>query len=142
MPLPTSWAAQGRDREAERLLERIIEDFPKFLPAYSRLAELQMRARRFPDAAHTLSTGLKVSPGDPVLLNNLGMCRLLQKDYAAALDAFTRASQAAPDNLRYRSNRATALVLLGRREEALALYEQILPKEEAMENVQILDSIR
>jgi serine/threonine-protein kinase len=135
--------AQGRDDQSEVMLKRIIEDSPEYIAAYNSLAELQMRNRRIPEAIQTLSAGLEMNPKDPVLLNNLGMCWLIRKEYALALDFFTQAGGIVPENARYRSNMATSLVLLGRREEALSLYEQILPKEEALENVQILcDSIK
>ena len=136
-------ASQGRDRETQFMLERIIKEYPDFFSAYNSLAELQMRHRRIPDAANTLLAGLQVNPNDPVLLNNLGMCQLIRKDYEKSLEYFTQAAGLAPENTRYRSNMATTLVLLDRRQEALALYEQILPKEEALENIKILcDSVK
>lgn len=129
---------QGRDAQAEVLLKRIVAEDPQYFPAYNRLAELQIRQRRIPEAIAVLSSGLEVNPDDPVLLNNLGMCWLIRKEYSLALEYFTMAAGLAAENTRYRSNMATSLVLLGRRDEALALYEQILPKEEALENIQIL----
>lgn len=131
-------ASQGRDRDAQYYLERVIREYPDFVAAYNSLAELQMRNRQFAAADKTLTAGLTASPDDPVLLNNLGMCRLIQKDYESALEYFIQAAGLAPERTRYRSNMATALVLLDRHEEALALYEQILPKEEALENIQLL----
>lgn len=131
-------AAQGREREAEQMLVRILKESPDFFPAYNRLAELQMQNRRIPEAIKTLKDGLEVNPKDPVLLNNMGMCWLIRKNHEKALDYFTQAAGILPENTRYRSNMATALLLLNRCEEALALYEQLLPKEEALENIQIL----
>ncbi|MCI0499674.1 MAG: tetratricopeptide repeat protein [Planctomycetales bacterium] len=130
--------AQGRDAQAEQLYKKIQTEYPEFLPAYNDLAAMQMRQRRIPDAMQTLSAGLSVSPRDPVLLNNMGMCWLIRKDYAKSLDYFTEAAAVIPDNTRYRSNMATALSLMGRRDEALMLFRQILPEEEAMENVRLL----
>ena len=135
--------SQGRDPAAELMLKRIVRESPDFFPAYTTLAELQMRNRRIAEATSTLSAGLQINPNDSVLLNNLGMCWLIRKDYEKALEFFTQAAGIVPENTRYRSNMATALVLLDRREEALALYEQILPKEEAAENINILcDSVK
>ena len=128
-------AAQGRDDQAEALFKKIHLDYPDFLPAYNNLAALQMRQRRIPEAIETLSAGLAVSPQNPVLLNNKGMCWLIRKDYNKALEYFTEAAAVAPENSRYRSNMATSLSLLGRREEAMALYRQILPDEEATKNI-------
>lgn len=135
--------SQGKDRNAELTLKRIASESPDFLPTYNTLAELQMRKRRITEAVSTLSAGLQVNPNDPVLLNNQGMCWLIRKDYEKALEYFTQAAGIVPENTRYRSNMATTLVLLDRRQEALALYEQILPKEEALENIRVLcDSVK
>ncbi|MBP8605944.1 MAG: tetratricopeptide repeat protein [Phycisphaerae bacterium] len=131
-------SSQGRDASAEQLFKRIQREYPDFLPAYNDLAAMQMRQRRLAEAMETLSAGLKISPRDPVLLNNMGICWLIRKDYAKALDYFTEAAAVMPTNTRYRANMAAALSLLGRREEALALFKQILPEEEALENIRIL----
>jgi Flp pilus assembly protein TadD len=131
-------SAQGKDGEAEQLYNRIITQYPDFLPAYNDLSALQMRQRRIPEAMRTLEAGLKIKSDDPVLLNNMGMCCLIRKEYEKALSYFTEAAGLVPENTRYRSNTATALALLGRRDEALSLYRQILPEEEAMENIRIL----
>jgi serine/threonine-protein kinase len=131
-------SAQGKDGEAEQLYRRIMTEYPDFLPAYNDLAALQMRQRRIPQAMKTLQAGLELRSNDPVLLNNMGMCCLIRKDYQRALSYFTDAAAVKPENTRYRSNMATALALLDRRDEALSLYRQILPEEEAMENIQVL----
>lgn len=131
-------SAQGKDGEAEQLYKRILSEHPDFLPACNDLAALQMRQRRIPEATQTLQAGLENNPNDPVLLNNMGMCCLIRRDYERALSYFTDAAAVVPENTRYRSNMATSLALLGRREEALSLYRQILPEEEAMENIRIL----
>jgi serine/threonine-protein kinase len=131
-------STQGKDGEAEQLYNRIITQYPDFLPAYNDLSALQMRQRRIPEAMKTLETGLKTKPDDPVLLNNMGMCCLIRKEYEKALSYFTESSGLVPENTRYRSNMATVLALMDRREEALALYRQILPEEEAQDNINIL----
>jgi Flp pilus assembly protein TadD len=86
----------------------------------------------------TLSAALEVRPRDPVLLNNLGMCLLLRKEYAQALERFTSAAGLVPENEKYRANMATALGLLGRQEESLALLRQILPRDKADYNAEVL----
>ena len=139
-------SSQGKDAQAEQLYRRTMTQYPEFLPAYNDLASLLMRQRRIPEAMNVLKAGLKQNANDPVLLNNIGMCWLIRKQYQNALDYFTKASGVAPDNTRYRSNMATALALMDRFEEALALYRQILPENQAQENLRILreniDSIK
>jgi Flp pilus assembly protein TadD len=131
-------AAQGKEAECEFVLRRCVQEHSEFTPAYNSLAELQMRQGRIHEAIHTLTQALKVRPRDPVLLNNLGMCLLLCKEYEPALQHFTDAAGVVPENERYRNNMATALGLLGRHEEALALLQQILPREKAENNAEVL----
>jgi Flp pilus assembly protein TadD len=135
-------ATQGRESESEIIMRRIIQEHPKFLPAYNDLAELQMRQARIGAAVATLDKGLRIYPNDPVLLNNLGMCRLLQKEYERAVELFTRAAAVIPQSSRYRSNLAVALALAGREEESLSLFRQVLPRDQADHNLNILRQAR
>jgi serine/threonine-protein kinase len=135
-------ATQGRDSECEYVLKRIIQDDPKFLPAYNKLAELQMRQGRTNAAIETLQHGLHVNPDDTVLLNNLGMCWIVRRDYENALEMFTKAAGLMPENVKYRANMAVALGLMGRDDESLSLFEQILPEEEASHNMSVLQKAR
>ncbi len=131
-------AGQGKDKECEFILRRCIQEYPRFTPAYNRLSELQMRQGRVHEAIATLNKALEIRPKDPVLLNNLGMCFLMRKDYDKALDRFTQAGGLVPENEKYRANMATALGLLGRQEESLALLEQVLPQDKAKHNAEVL----
>jgi Flp pilus assembly protein TadD len=125
------YAGQGKDAEAEAALKRVLVESPKFTPAYCELAEAQLRQGRAEDAVRTLSAGLKVAPRDPVLLNDLGMCHLLKKDYERALTSFRAASAANPSDARYRSNTAVSLGMLGRYDEALVVYAQVVSPADA-----------
>lgn len=131
-------ATQGKDTECEFVLRRCIGQYPRFTPAYNSLAELHMRQGRTSEAVELLSKALEVRPQDPVLLNNLGMCLLVRKDYEKALERFTRAAGVVPESGRYRANMATALGLLGRHEESQALLEQVLPPDRARHNAEVL----
>ena len=133
-------AAQGRDSECEYVLKKIIQDNPKFLPAYNSLAELQMRQGQTNTAIETLQHALKINPDDPVLLNNLGMCWIVRQDYQNALKMFTKAAGIMPENVKYRANMAVALGLMGRDEEALSLFNQVLPEDEAKHNLIVLQN--
>jgi Flp pilus assembly protein TadD len=131
-------AGQGKDKECEFVLRRCLQEHPRFTPAYNRLAELQMRQGRVHEAIATLTKALEIRPKDPVLLNNLGMCFLMRKDYDKALDRFTQAGGLVPENEKYRANMAIALGLLGRQEESQALLEQVLPQDQAKHNAEVL----
>jgi Flp pilus assembly protein TadD len=135
-------AAQGKDKECESVLSTCIRQHPGFAPAYNSLAELQMRQGRVAEAANVLSGALRRWPSDSVLLNNLGMCSLIARDYETALEYFTRAAAHAPKSDKYRANMATSLGMLGRDPEALALLRQILPEDEALHNTEVLKKAR
>jgi len=131
-------ATQGKDRQCEFVLRRCIQEYPQFMPAYNRLAELLMRQGRANEAVMVLAEALQIRSDDPVLLNNLGMCLMIRKEYGKALEHFTRAAGLRPENRKYRANMATALGLLGRHEESLALLQQCLFEPEANHNAQVL----
>lgn len=133
---------QGRDRDAAALLNRIVQQHPTFLPAYNELAGVYFRAARLNDAIAVLGAGLKRGPSDAVLLNNLGMCRLAQKDYEGALDSFELASKAVPDNAVYKANVAVALGLLGRNGEASNAYDGVVTPHTADWNLTVLSKAR
>ena len=97
-----------------------------------------MRQGRTKAAIETLQEGLKVDPAAPVLLNNLGMCWLLLQDNDYALEAFTKAAGIKPESPKYRANMAVALGLMGRREESLSLFNQVLPVDQANQNLAVL----
>lgn len=131
-------ASGGRDAEYEAALLRIIKEQPRCVPAYCDLARLRLRHENLTGAIDALQSGLTVAPDDSVLLNDLGMCWLARNDHAKALQAFTRATSLAPHNHKYRANMAVALGMLGRYEESLALYEQVVSREVAAQNLAIL----
>jgi len=69
------------------------------------------------------------------------MCHLLKGDYDDALEQFTQAS-AVGDDRRYRANMAVALGMLGRYNESMALYEQIVGEEDAKHNLRVIIEAR
>ena len=135
-------AAQGRDAEAEFVLNKILKQHPDFRPAYVALAESYMRRRQVDAAIDVLSAGLKIAPDDAVLLNDVGMCSIIKGDYARALEMFEQAAAAMPQDARYRGNMALVLGMMGRYDEALALYEQLLLPADAHHNLAVICEAR
>ena len=135
-------STQGKNAQAELVLKRIIQEHPEFLPAWNSLAELQMRQRHTDEAVNTLSAARKINPKDPVLLNNMGMCYMIRQDYNKALEMFTATTGIKPENARYRANMAVCLAFLGRDDEAMSLYRQILPENQAQHNLNIIRTAR
>jgi Tfp pilus assembly protein PilF len=135
-------ASQGHDQESSVVLTRIIRQDPDFIPAYSLLAELQMRNNHVDEAIGVLNVALDREPDDAALLNNVGMCHIFRKDYPEALRWFTRAAASDATDARYRANMAMTLGMMGRYEESLTLYLQVAPPAEAHFNVAVLSEAR
>jgi Flp pilus assembly protein TadD len=134
--------SQGRDRDALYVLQRVLRDCPKFVPAYNELAGVYVRADRVGDARDVISAGLKLAPGDAILWNNLGMCNFLQGHHEQALEDFTRAAERVPSNPQYRANRAAALAMLGRDAEAKREYRSVLDSTTTRHNLEVLAKAR
>ena len=134
--------AKGREPEADFMLRKILQEHPHFMPAYVELAEMHMRHRRVEPAVAVLNAGLAFSPRDPVLLNDIGMCWMVKGDYGRGLTMFKQAAAAMPANARYRGNMALALGMMGRYEESLALYEQLLTPADAHDNLAVICEAR
>lgn len=130
--------ARDREPQAQFVLNRLIDKHPDFVPAYVDLAEIQMRSGSNADALQTLNAGLGVSPGNPLLLNNLGVCQMVCEDYAAALVSFTAASEAAPDVKRYRANRGVVMALMGDYDRALAVLTEAHYPADAHRNLAVI----
>jgi Flp pilus assembly protein TadD len=116
--------AQERAAEAESAFLSCVSRYPDYVPAYAALADLYVRHHRLDRAESVLRNGLEVAPSDAVLLNDLGMCYLMDNNVVEALDQFTSAVAHQPDDPRIRANRALAMGLLGRDDEALHQYER------------------
>jgi tetratricopeptide (TPR) repeat protein len=133
---------QGRDRDALYILSRTVRDDPNFVPAYNEIAGIYVRSDRLDDAIATLAGGLKQSPQDTVLHNNLGMCHFLKGDAQEALKSFDDAATRMPHNPLYRANRAAALAMLGREAEAEADYRNVVDEAATRANLSILARAR
>lgn len=135
-------AARGLEQRAEYVLTRLIDQHPDFAPAYVDLAESYLRRQMTEDATRTLSDGLIVAPNNAVMVNNLGMCYLMTRDYETAARQFEQAHALDPTNDKYATNHATALGLLGQYEQSLKLYQQTLTESDAHYNLAVLAEAR
>lgn len=133
---------QGNYAESEAVMKKIISQYPDFFPVYNHLAELQLQQGRKKDAIETMRAGLVICPEDTTLLNNTGMCWLMCSEYEKALEMFTKAASIIPQNAKYRANMAVTLSLMGRYEESLSLFRQILSPEDAEHNVNVIRNTR
>ena len=133
---------EERDDECRYILNRAIREDPKFTPAYSELAEIHLRNDRIDEALKVLEIGLRIAPQEPILLNNYGMCWMLSEEYGKALETFTRASELYPNDEKFKGNRAAALGMLGRYDEALDAYLELMPSYDAHYNLGVVCEAR
>lgn len=134
--------AQGKDEQAYAVYMNTLERYPDYVPSYCGLAALQVRQRKVAAGIATLEKAHALSPNDPVILNDIGMCWMLRGEHEAALDHFTRAAALDPDDARYRANMALATGMMGRYDEAYALYEQIMRPARAHYNLSVVAEAR
>ncbi len=136
------FATQGKEQQCRYILVRIIREQPDFVPAYCELAELYMRQGQLQMAVDTLQAARTHAPRDAVLMNNLGLCYLLRDEHADAEKMFAAAAGERPSDARYRANLAVAVGMMGRYDEALSLFKQLMPETDAHYNLGVICEAR
>jgi Flp pilus assembly protein TadD len=90
---------------------------------------------RHEDAQRYYETALKIVPGEPTVLSNLGLSYALSKDLVRAEATLKQAAARPPVDPRVRQNLAMVVGLQGRFAEAEAIARADLPPDEAAANV-------
>ncbi len=80
-------------------------------------------------------TALKLSPGEPSVLSNLGLSYALSRDLSRAEDVLREAAASPKADMRERQNLALVLALEGKFTEAEQVSARDLPEQQARENV-------
>jgi Flp pilus assembly protein TadD len=80
-------------------------------------------------------TALKLSPGEPSVLSNLGLSYALSRDLPRAESAMRQAAASPRADMRERQNLALVLALEGKFNEAEQVSERDLPPQQAKDNV-------
>jgi tetratricopeptide (TPR) repeat protein len=135
-------AAKGQTAQAGFLLNRMLADHPDYLGTYTEGAEVLLIEGRIEDAIGWLTRGLERMPGQPLLLNDRGVCHLLAADLGCASRDFEAAHAADPRDADFVSNVALARALEGRDDEALRLWNLVVGREEAVSNLRIARAAR
>lgn len=134
--------SQGKDPQAQFVLEKILREDPMFIPAYVELAELHMRNDRVTAAREIIQEGLQRHPNDGVLLNDMGMTFAVKEQYSEAQKYFEQTVSACPQNKKFRMNLAMALGMQGHYEKAYEMYCRALGPDEAHYNLGVLAEAR
>ena len=70
------------------------------------MAAIQRRQGKWTESSASYAKAVSLDPKDPILLENMGMNYLAERDYAKAAKIFDRAAKAAPDTFTIRELRA------------------------------------
>ena len=93
---------------------------------------------RHDEARRYYASALKISPGDPGVLSNLGLSYMLSKDLPRAEETLRQAHASPRASARVRQNLALVVGLQGRFAEAETIVKADLPPDEAAANVAYL----
>ena len=126
---------QDRYEEATRLAREIYEHNPDALSSHFVLACVLSEAGPLDEALEEANAAIQIAPNDPGPLSALGSVYLKMGDGARALAAFERMAECLdPTTKRLpssgwlwcNSGRGASLSLLGRHDEAMAAFEEVL----------------
>lgn len=116
--------SQGSYSEAETAFGRTTEITPQNPLAFRNLAAAMQMQERYDEAAAALQASLEIQPSASIY-SNLGTLLFVQGKYAAAVDAFERAVDLAPNDFLYWGNLGDAYRWApGRRPEAQRAFER------------------
>ena len=135
-------AAKGDFAKAGYAVDRMIVEYPLRASSYTEGAEILLQQGRVLDAILLLDLGLERIPGDPVLLNDRGLCRLLEADLPGATSDFGAALEADPRDADYVANMALVLALAGDEEASRRLWSRVVPPKAVESNLQLAREAR
>lgn len=138
-------AAKGDTAGAAQVARKMLLEHPNSVASYSEPAELMVMAGQYQDAVALLSRGLEVTPNHALLLNNRGLCHMLQGDLKRATMDFQAAHDADRRDADYIGNLALAHALAGGEESeqsARRLWARVLPLEAVDQNLQLARAAR
>jgi tetratricopeptide (TPR) repeat protein len=121
-----SLEATGKTREAILHFRKAYTIDPNAVSAYHAEASLYLRLGNCEGAIEAAQRGLQRLPENPVLLADIGVCRLRQDDLDSAIDHLRRALAGDPSMLAARGNLAVALERKGLNREAAAEYRKYI----------------
>lgn len=97
----------------ERDYDRALSEFaiarrglPNDAGVFRAMAAIQRRQGKWAESSVSYQKAVSLDPKDPILLENMGMNYLAERDYAKAANLFDRALQAAPETFTIRELRA------------------------------------
>jgi predicted Zn-dependent protease len=126
-------AADGKPAEVEKGLRAALTRFPRAVALVDILVNLLIRQNRCGEALPILKETLAASAPYPGGAYRYALCLRLGGDHRAAEDWYRKALKAAPQDPDVHYGLAETLRLLGRRKEALAVYQRYVALEQRPE---------
>lgn len=110
--------------EALAAYDRALNLDPNNDFAWRGKTETLRKAQRYDEALATLDMAMKRFPHDPIFVDEFGVVKYEQRDYATAENAFRRSIAMQPDTVTPYANLNTILLVQNRTEEALQVLQQ------------------
>ncbi len=114
----------GKAEAAENELQTALRLDPKYVPAMVDLADFYRAQNRDDQGEPWLEKAIATAPGAAEPIHALGLLKIRQKDYPAALSLLERAAKLAPQRVHYSYVYAVALNSTGRPDEAISVLQQ------------------
>lgn len=136
-------AQKGGSRQAVKLFQQSVEEFPNFVPAYTNMGLQQLRLKDRSNAKKSLSKAVELNPKDSVSYNHLGVIARMDGEFDLALTQYEKALDINPDYALAHLNLGILLDLyLYDFESALEHYEKyqsLVKKKDAKVSKWIVD---
>jgi tetratricopeptide (TPR) repeat protein len=120
---------QGKLDAAEKVCARVLRARPDWFDALHLLGLIKLQAGKAGAALGFLESALKLNPGAPLVMSNLGMTLAALNRDAEALAILDKALALLPTQVEAITNRGNVLLKLNRPAEALAAFEQAVAIE-------------
>jgi Flp pilus assembly protein TadD len=122
--LAAAYFTSGRNDEAERTLQQLVDQGGQILGAYSKLALIYLGSGRTDEAIGVLKSGLQKSPEEPTLLDAYGFALAVSGRPTEGIPWVLSAHEKEPGNPQYLYDLAMMYALAGRKDEALESLQQ------------------
>ena len=115
----------GRRDEGNARFRAALAIDPQFVPALKNLGVNEFAAGRVGQAQQHFASVLKQAPDDEIAHVHLGEILFQRSDYASALAHYEKAGDRVATNPAWSLHKATSLLALGRKSDAIALLDRL-----------------
>jgi len=119
---------QGKLRDAEKAFTRVLKAAPDHFETLNLLGTVKAQLGRMGEAHRLLSAAVNINPRAAGAWANLGQVQHALKRNDEALECLDKARALDANNLAILNQHANALLSLGRAEEALAEFQELLAR--------------